>query len=236
MLPWNAADSGPERAMTRPPGLPCDYDTDPERWANRPPEAIALGDVHGAIAERILAEGLSPVVDIGSGYGRLGDELKGYPSYLGIDMSPTQISRSTQPVLMANANHLPIRDESAGAVAALYMLYHLDEPLIAIREAHRVLKRGGLFVACSPARNDSPEVQPEQEPSTFDAEDAPAIVGQVFDDVEVEIWDAPMLTLRDRNAVRLYLTSRMADPALADRVETPVTITKRGSIVWGRKR
>jgi hypothetical protein len=32
------------------------------------------------------------------------------------------------------------------------------------------------------------------------------------------------------------LTSRMADPAFADTIETPVTITKRGCIVWGRKR
>lgn len=222
--------------MTRPPGHPCDYDTDPERWANRPPEAVALGDVHESIAARILAERLSPVIDVGSGYGRLGDELKGAAPYLGIDLSPTQISRSTQPVVMADANRLPMRDGSAGAVAALWMLYHLDDPVVAIREAHRVLKPGGLFVASTGRRDDSPEVQPTQDRTTFDSEEAPSIVGEVFDDVEVETWDAPMLTLPDHDAVRLYLTSRMADPALADNVNTPVTVTKRGSIVWGRKR
>ena len=222
--------------MTPPRGLPCDYDTNPERWARRPPEVVALGDVHGPIAERILAEGLSPVIDVGSGYGRLGDELKGGARYLGIDMSPTQISRSTQPVVMGDANRLPVRDGSAGAVAALWMLYHLDDPVVAIREAHRVLKPGGLFVASTSRRDDSPEVQPAQERTTFDSEEALGVVAQVFENVEVETWDAPMLTLQDRNAVRLYLTSRMANPALADKVETPVTITKRGSIVWGRKR
>ena len=222
--------------MSRPPALPCDYDTNPERWANRPPEAVALGDVHPGIAARIVAEGLSPVIDVGSGYGKLGDELKDRERYLGIEQSLTQVTRSTQPVVMGDANHLPIRDESAGAVAALWMLYHLDDPIVAIREAHRVLKPGGLFVASTSRRDDSPEVQPMQNATTFDADDAPAIVGQVFAGIEVETWDTPMLTLPDRDAVRLYLTSRMADPALADNVRTPVTVTKRGSIVWGRKR
>ena len=44
-----------------------------------------------------------------------------------------------------------------------------------------------------------------------------------------------MFTLPDRDSVREYLVSRMADPLLADNVETPVTITKRGCLVWGRK-
>ena len=222
--------------MSRPPALPSDYDTNPNRWANRPPEAVALGDVHPGIAARIVAEGLSPVIDVGSGHGRLGDELKDRARYLGIERSITQIARSTHPVLMADADHLPIRDESAGAVAALWMLYHLDDPIVAIREAHRVLKPGGVFVASTNWRDDSPEVQPMQDATTFDAEEAPAIVGHVFADIEVETWDAPMLTLPDSDSVRLYLTSRMADPALADNVKTPVTVTKRGSIVWGRKR
>ncbi|MEO8458749.1 MAG: class I SAM-dependent methyltransferase [Chloroflexota bacterium] len=221
--------------MNRPRALANDYDTNPERWANCPPEIVATGDVHPVIAERILAEGLSPVIDIGSGRGRLAEQLKGGARYLGLDMSPTQVAHTKLPVALGDANHMPVRDASAGVVAALYMLYHLDEPLLAIREAHRVLKPGGLFVACSPARNDSPEVQPEQEPSTFDAEDAPAIVREVFDDVEVDAWDAPMLTFETRDALRLYLTSRLADPALADNVALPVTVTKRGCIVWGRK-
>jgi ubiquinone/menaquinone biosynthesis C-methylase UbiE len=221
--------------MSRPRGLPCDYDTNPSRWANRPPEVEATGDVHPAIAARILAEGLSPVLDVGSGWGRLGEHLKGNAEYLGVEISVTQVANTKLPVVFGDANSLPIRDESVGVVAALYMLYHLDEPLNAIREAHRVLKPGGLFVACSPARNDSPEVQPEQSPSTFDAEDAPAIVEKVFAEVEVDAWDAPMLTFETRDALRLYLTSRLADPALADGVAVPVTVTKRGCIVWGRK-
>jgi SAM-dependent methyltransferase len=221
--------------MSRPPALPCDYDTNPERWMRRPAEALAAGDVHEFASARIVAEGLSPVIDVGSGHGRLGDLLRGEARYVGVDISPGQISRSTQPVVLADATRLPFRDESAGTVAALWMLYHVADPILVIREAHRVLRPGGLFVASTSRRDDSPEVQPPSEPTTFDAEEAPAIVGDVFAEIEVETWDAPMFTLPDRDSVREYLISRMADPALADKVETPVTVTKRGCIVCGRK-
>ena len=222
--------------MSRRPALPCDYDTDPERWIRRPAEAKAVGDVHEIVADRIRQEGLSPVIDVGSGHGRLGDLLGAGVRYLGIDRSPGQIARSSQPAALADATRLPIRDKSAGAVAALWMLYHLDDPIAAIREAHRVLRPGALFVASASRRDDSPEVQPSREPTTFDAEEAPEIVGRVFDEIEVEAWDEPMFTLPDRAAVRQYLSSRMANPDLADSVKTPVTITKRGCLVWGRKR
>ena len=222
--------------MKRPHALPCDYDTNPERWTRRPAAAKAAGDVHEIVADRIRQENLSPVVDVGSGHGRLGDLLGEAVPYLGLDRSLGQVSRSTQPAALADATRLPIRDESAGAVAALWMLYHLDEPVEAIREAHRVLRPGGLFVASTSRRDDSPEVEPPQVQTTFDAEEAPAIVGEVFGEVEVQSWDRPMFTLPDRDSVREYLLSRMADPVLADNVETPVTITKRGCLVWGRKR
>ena len=139
------------------------------------------------------------------------------------------------PVVLGNATHLPIRSESAGAVAALWMLYHLDDPSVAISEGHRVLKPGGLFFACTTRRDDSPEIPPQRQPTTFDAEEAADIVGAVFDDVGVHTWDAPMFTLENREAVRRYLTGRMIDPDHADAIETPVTVTKRGSLLWGTK-
>ena len=227
----DALPRAPARAMKR--ALPSDYDTNPERWQMA--TAAAAGDVHQSVAERIRGLGLSPVIDVGSGQGRLGELLWPEIPYLGVDVSPQQVAHTAQPVALADACHLPVRSESAGAVAALWMLYHLDEPLLAIREAHRILKPGGLFFACSNRRDDSPEVRPSREATTFDAEEAPEIVRTVFDDVGVHIWDAPMLTLADREAVRRYLIGGMRNPALADGIQTPVTVTKRGCLVWGRK-
>lgn len=132
--------------------------------------------------------------------------------------------------------------EAAGPSAGLLgvdrsftMLCHLDEPLAAIVESYRVLRPGGLFVACTSRRDDSPELCSPARPSTFDAEEAPDIVRGVFDVVEVDAWDAPLVELRSRDEVRRYLTQQMGDLVAADDIEVPVAVTKRGCLVWARK-
>jgi hypothetical protein len=60
----------------------------------------------------------------------------------------------------------------------------------------------------------------------------------VFGHVEVERWDAPLVRLPDRDAVRDYLLARFVPPevavAAAGQVTTPVTITKRGVLISAR--
>lgn len=124
------------------------------------------------------------------------------------------------------------------------MLYHLANPLQAIAEAHRVLRPKGLFAAVAPSRFDSPETSEWESfaPSTFDAELAPELVGQIFGDIEVEVWDGPFIRLPDRNALGQYLVGRgmsgdRARQVTDDlRVKWPLMVTKRGSLVYGRKR
>jgi SAM-dependent methyltransferase len=92
---------------------------------------------------------------------------------------------------------LPVAGMCADAVAALYTLYHYDDPLEPIREARRVLRPGGLFAACAPNRDSDPElaraVPGWGAPSPFDGEDAESIVASVFsapgDTVKAERWD-----------------------------------------------
>ena len=114
----------------------------------------------------------------------------------------------------------------------LWMLYHLDDPQLAIGDAHRILRPGGLFVACTTSRRNDPELTDGCDPTPFDAEEAPEIVTSVFLDVEVESWDAPMTHLPDRDAVVRYCRSQLLPREAADRVTPLVWLTKRDWLVY----
>jgi SAM-dependent methyltransferase len=168
---------------------PFDYDTAPERWRSIDRSTQLTGDVHQLVARLIVAEGLEPVVDVGGGEGELERDLPtGWPATI-VDRSPTMLAAAPHPKLRARAEQLPVATASAGAVAMLWMLYHLERPEAAIREARRALRPGGLFAASTSARTNDPELTDGYPPTTFDAEEAEEIVGRVFDDVVVERWD-----------------------------------------------
>jgi SAM-dependent methyltransferase len=226
--------------------LPFDYDDNPERF--RTGRRVVLqhspsGDVHEPIAARLVGEGLSPILDIGCGDGALGRPLlEAGARWIGLDRSATLLEDAPRPAVRADATRLPFPNASFGAVAAVYMLYHLPDPGLAIAEARRVLKPGGLLVTVAPSRHDSPEIahlMPPEPPSTFDAELAPDLLRAHGFAVEVDAWDGPYVTLPDDDALRDYLIGHVVPPDLAaERAGTmsfPLTLTKRGAVVYGRK-
>jgi SAM-dependent methyltransferase len=217
------------------PALPSDYDSDPERCSSCDRNLQAFGDIHSPVARRIVGEDLAPVLDIGGGQGYLESLLPaGWPSIV-VDLSPTQLADAPHPKVRADASLLPVGDRCAGAVAALWMLYHLDDPVRAITEAARVLRPGGLFVASTSSRSNDPELTDGYPPTPFDTEEAPDIVAAVFGDVQVEQWDGPMTYLPDREAVLRYCRSHSLHREAADRVAPPVWLTKRGCVVYAYK-
>ena len=217
------------------PALPSDYDSDPGRWRSCDRNVQAFGDVHAPVARRIVDEDLAPVLDVGGGQGHLGSLLPaGWPSIV-VDLSPAQLADAPHPKVRADALHLPFRDRYAGAVTALWMLYHLDDPALAVAEAARALRPGGLFVASTSSRSNDPELTDGYPPRPFDAEEAPDIVAAVFGDVQVDRWDGPMTHLPDRDAVLRYCRFHSLHRDAADRVTPPVWLTKRGCIVYASK-
>jgi hypothetical protein len=98
-----------------------------------------------------------------------------------------------------------------------------------------------LLTACTNSRHDSPELRQFHDvgPVSFDAEVAPDMVGRHFEEVDLHTWDAPLVHLPDKAAVRDYLVGRFMHPAEAEQaaaqVDTPLDVTKRGVLVFARR-
>ena len=151
--------------------LEPDYDDNHDRWLTNVSvrKRFGSGDVHQPTAKRIVAENLAPVLDVGCGDGELHRQLSADWPWVGIDRSPAMLDRAPKPSVLAAAQRLPFPDESVGAVAMLWMLYHLP----------------------------------------------------------------------DKAAVRDYLVGRLMPraeaEAAAERVDTPLDVTKRGVLVFARR-
>lgn len=209
--------------------LPPDYDTDPGRWRSYQ----APRDVHEQVAPELSGR----VLDAGCGDGRLAAVLGGDVQWLGADSSPAQlVANPHRPLVLADLRALPFRDGVFDAVVQLWCLYHLDDPLVAIREARRVLRPGGRFYASTAARASDPELVPEGYPrSSFDAEEAAGIVSTVFADAEPQYWDGLFYPLETREAVRAYCRHNFIPAARAETAELPLWLTKRGVLIRARK-
>jgi SAM-dependent methyltransferase len=226
--------------------VPCDYDTDPERYrlGMRTARAYAGADLYGRVARLLGDLGAGTVLDVGCADGALRAALPAPgPWLVGLDASETLLRDHPPPVLRADARRLPVRDRAVDAVTALDVLYHLPDPMPALGEARRVLRAGGHLLAATIARTDSPEFSRywTRSATSFDAEDAPGLLARVFDSVAVYSWDAPLVTLPDAAAIRAYLVGRQVRTeiavAAAAELPTPLHVTKRGAlIVAGRDR
>jgi SAM-dependent methyltransferase len=226
---------------------PFDYDTDPERFrlaagvTRR--HLTAAHSLYEQLAELLVGIGARHILDIGCGEGALRAALpaRSPARLVGLDASRTMLGAHPPPVVQAAAAPLPFLAGAFDAAVAVDVLDHLADPAVAIGEAHRVLAPGGSFVAATASRHDSPELAHvwRPPPSSFDAEDGPGLVGSVFGQVQVRRWDAPLVRLPDRNAVRDYLVARFvpaeAAVAAAAQVATPATITKRGALILARR-
>jgi SAM-dependent methyltransferase len=231
---------------------PRDYDTDPERYRSGmrlTAASCAPGvNLQARIVEHLLAAGVTTVLDAGCGDGALAVAAAACPlRVIGLDAAVPMVTaaRAHGPVVRGDITALPLASESVDAVVVVNVLYHLDEPEVGLREARRVLGPDGLLVAGTVARSDSPELAPfwRPTPGTFDAEDAADLVASVFGAVTTEEWDAPLVTLPDRDTVRDYLRARFVPPdeagrladALAARGPLPLPVTKRGALLLARR-
>jgi SAM-dependent methyltransferase len=226
--------------------LSRDYDADPGRFLAT--DEHPHDDVHPYVAARFAAAGARTVLDVGGGHGRLAQLLPALSMrVLLIDLSAAMLALAPRPAVQADGARLPVADASVDAVAALYTLYHYDDPRPPILAARRVLRPGGLFAACAPNRDSTPElahvIPGWGTGTTFDGEDAEAVVASVFnapgDTVEADRWDGPLVTLgsaADAAAfLRVHRLGQQEAAAIAATLDLPMTLTMRGCVVYGRK-
>jgi hypothetical protein len=87
-------------------------------------------------------------------------------------------------------------------------------------------------VAGTGARDNDPEIMFEgYPPSSFDAEEAVAIVASVFDEVEPQRWDHRFFPLETRDEVRAYCRHHYIPAQRAEEVDLPLWLTKQGVLV-----
>lgn len=203
---------------------------------------LVVEDIYAGLADRLAGEEVERFAEIGGGRGPIATILgaRGVRTCV-VDLDEQMLSEAHRPAMRGDLRALPLATASLDSVAAVNCLYFLADPAIAIREAWRALRPGGVFVASSPSRWNDPELEGVDprwgEATTYDAEDAPALVAEVFGEVEVDQWRLVAYRLPDRAAVADYLHAfNVPDwEEAAERLDAPMTITKVGAQVWARR-
>ena len=200
---------------------------------------LVVEDIYPELARRVAAHGARSFVEAGGGRGPMARLLQPEGVLTAVvDLDDQMLAETCPPAIKADLGYLPISDRSVDAVATINCLYFLADPAAGVREAARVLRSGGLFLASAPSRWNDPELEGVDprwgQPSPFDSEDAPAIVGSVFGDVELDTWEAVAYRLPDRQAVGDYLHGINVPEweTKVDLLPVPLEITKRGANVW----
>lgn len=116
-----------------------------DHWTGLTGQAIAsLLDAVGVRAGAMLLDVASGPGEVAAAAARCGARV------LGVDFSPAMVAlaRRAHPGLrfvIGDAEALPLRDACCDAVVMNFGMLHLAQPEVAVRQAHRVLRRGGRF-------------------------------------------------------------------------------------------
>lgn len=130
------------------------FDTVADRW-----ERLKMEIIGGLDLNRMILDSLPRVriiVDLGCGTGDLLPVLKRKADrVIGVEKSVRMLEEARKnygsdpervDIRIGELEHLPLSDGEADAAVTNMVLHHLPEPWRAIREAHRILRTGGLFV------------------------------------------------------------------------------------------
>lgn len=101
------------------------------------------------------------LLDVGCGNGRFVKALREHrpeATVVGADVSPGILAPIAPPVLVADAEHLPVWDHSVDVLLEMHMLYHVNDIDAALWEARRSLRPGGTLIVSTNSRSDKHEL------------------------------------------------------------------------------
>jgi ubiquinone/menaquinone biosynthesis C-methylase UbiE len=109
---------------------------------------LVVEDIYPGLARRFQEAGIRTLAELGGGRGPIAADLSaaGIRTCV-VDLDGKMLAESHRPVIRGDISALPIRDGAIDGAAAVNCLYFLADPRTALREAFRVLRRGGLFAA-----------------------------------------------------------------------------------------
>lgn len=174
-------------------------------------------DVDGAVIAAVGCAAVDAVLDVGCGTGAFLRRLAtpGRAAVLaGVDSSPAAVAAVDGTpgvdVRLGDAAALPWPGGTFDVVTARHMLYHVDDPLAAVREARRVLRPRGRFAAVVNVADPYPRIHglirdavaahgfdPDVYQVGVHGDNLPAMVAEVFGGTRVErhdnalVFDAP---------------------------------------------
>src|SRR5689334_21638778 len=139
----------PEDSITSKAVLADQYGTTRRLTARQSLWRLRTGpSLPSVVLDRAGLAGTETIVDVGCGNGTYLAELvhrQHTGPVLGLDRSAAMAQRSSAhaPTAVADAQALPLADDSADVVLCLHMLYHVPNLERAIGELRRVLRPGG---------------------------------------------------------------------------------------------
>ena len=183
----------------------------------------------GRVLGAISLAGDEVVVDVGCGNGNDVRDLRGAGfggTLLGFDLSVGMLRTVAPlgvPLVNADAGFLPLRDGAADVALAMHMLYHCPDIPATVAELRRVVRQGGALVVSTNSSVHLQELRALWSAALSDAagtaltpwaaaagrfslEEAPAVIGAVFDEVEVQRTDNRLL-VPDVEPVISYVAS-----------------------------
>jgi len=142
--------------MSKPESLTKDKSLPSSRTVETEPEGLEEMETDRLILHHLGVVQARRVLDVGCGEGRLVNLLAGQTGkrVVGLDISDHGFAEARYaagqtaiPHLVecveCDAQQIAFKDDYFEAIILTYSLHHVEEPLIALREIHRILKPGG---------------------------------------------------------------------------------------------